>query len=504
MAHDVAEIGYSYGGFDWSGGLDTTRSWGSGSGSGSGPLPYGSVATAGSGSGGGGGEEKVDFAQLQRVLCARCRVLVKDIQRARRVLVANALASSNTPAPLLISIPLSVLIPAQASISVSDLVSTPVCDAHTEIEDEVCQSADIEAYLELSSSTFFDQIAEGDAATATAIKATIGSVQGTAPDSDAVPNSSATHGVKAEVRVAVSLTRPIEQETNDVKSTETETDGAIEAQTIEGVTAAIEEKEKEEEQCNPEVEVEVQTQVSATENSLDLGFDYDQLATLLVDSASPLPCTPACSSNSSYNQEDVSMDKTIKMTENIDVSIEGVLQDGDSNRVDPLPLGASSSGEGSQPLKPPPSLATAVGALGDLLINGSLSVPLSTTQPGQREDPLSVLEQNSIINNLSEGITSTPSASRKQVSTCHTVTNMPAARCTDLNLGLLWRDIASQALTIPEPLIQREILDSLDSLLKDAGRFFLCDLGDEGQHWDEFMLLQKVIKMKMKILLKLL
>ena len=105
-------------------------------------------------------------------------------------------------------------------------------------------------------------------------------------------------------------------------------------------------------------------------------------------------------------------------------------------------------------------------------------------------------EQKSITNDLPGDITATPSASRKRVSTCHTVTNMPAARCTDLNLGLLWRDIASQALTIPEPLIQREILDSLDSLLKDAGRFFLCNLGDEGQHWDEFMLLQKVIKIK--------
>lgn len=494
MAHDVAEIGYSYGGFDWSGGIDTTRSWGSGSG----PLPYGSVAAAGVGSGGGGGtgEEKVDFAQLQRVLCARCRVLVKDIQRARRVLVANALASSNTPAPLLISVPLSVLIPAQASIIVSDLVSTPVCDAHTEIEDEECQSADIQAYLELSSSTFFDQIAEGDAATETTAKVTIGSIQGTAPDSDAVPNSSTTHGVKAEERVAVSLIQPIEQEVDDFKSTEIVTDGAMEIQTAEEVTAAIEEKEKEEEQCNPDVEVEIQTQVSASKSSLDLGFDYDQLATLLVDSSSPLPCTPACTSIGSYNDKDIPMDKTIKMTENVDVSTEGVLPNGDSSHLEFLPLGASSSGEGSQPLPPPSSLVAPVpvGDLGDLLINETLSMPLSTTQPGQREETLSVLEQKSIINDLSGGITATPSTSRKRVSTCHTVTNMPAARCTDLNLGLLWRDIASQALTIPEPLIQREILDSLDSLLKDAGRFFLCDLGDEGQHWDEFMLLQKVIK----------
>lgn len=497
MAHDVAEIGYSYGGFDWSGGLDTTRSWGSGSGSG--PLPHGPVAAAGMGSGGGGGEEKVDFAQLQRVLCARCRVLVKDIQRARRVLAANALALSNTPAPLLISVPLSVLIPAHASILASDMVCTPACDANTEMEDDVCQSADIQAYLELSSSTFFDQIAEGDADAATeTTKVTIGA----APNSDVASSPSATHGGKAEERVAVSLLQPIEEEVNDAKYTEIETESnrAMETQTIQGVTTAIEEKD--EEQCNPDVEVEAQTQVSATENSLDLGFDYDQLATLLVDSASPLPlplpCTPACTSNSTYNEADIALDKTIKVTENIDVSIEGVLQDGDSSHADPL--WASSSGEGSQPLlpPPPPSLATPVGDLGDVLINvkGSLPLPLPTTQPGQGEEPLSVSEQKSIISDLSGDITATPSASRKRVSTRHTVTNMPAARCTDLNLGLLWRDIASQALTIPEPLIQREILDSLDSLLKDAGRFFLCALGDEGQHWDEFMLLQKVKKIE--------
>ena len=243
MAHDVAEIGYSYGGFDWSGGLDTTRSWGSGSASG--PLPHGPVTAVGMGSGGGGVEEKVDFAQLQRVLCARCRVLVKDIQRARRVLAASALALSNTPAPLLISVPLSVLIPAHASILVSDLVCTPACDVNTEMEDEVCQSADIQAYLELSSSTFFDQIAEaeGDAATETTTKVTIG----LAPDSDVVSSTSATHGVKAEERVAVSLAQPIVDEVNDVKSTEIEigTDGAMEIETIEGVKPAIEEEHEE-------------------------------------------------------------------------------------------------------------------------------------------------------------------------------------------------------------------------------------------------------------------
>jgi hypothetical protein len=71
-------------------------------------------------------------------------------------------------------------------------------------------------------------------------------------------------------------------------------------------------------------------------------------------------------------------------------------------------------------------------------------------------------------------------------------TTMPAARCTDFSLALIWQDIASQTLLIPESLMQKEILDALDSLLRDAGRFYSCDLGENDERWGEYMELQKV------------
>ena len=500
MAHDVSEIGYSYGGFDWSGGLDTTRSWA--------PGPPPGPATGGSG--GGGGDEKVDYSQLQKVLCARCRVLVKDIQRARRVLVANALAVSNTAAPLLISVPLSVLVPSPVPIPVLDpaFVSTPVCDAHSEVEVKVGggPSADIQAYLELSSSSFFDQIAESDGTTTTTTVttttiATIGTVIGTVNDSDSARATLSSDQVKAEVEVEVEQcvtdipTQLIKDEAYEVTNTEIETDKVNETKAVGGAESAMEVID--DVQCSVKVEVEVQAQVSATEAVPDLA----------------LAPTPACTSSSSNTEGEAEagaeveaeagavMDTATGMTENTDIGTgDTVPLNGDNKGDDPK--GDSSSLEGSLlPLPPPslppslpPYLATLSKDIGDVLLDASLSLPLSlsTAQPGQGEGEDPILERVSVTHTVITEDTTT-STSRKRVSTCHAVTNMPAARCTDLKLGLLWRDIASQALTIPEPLIQREILDSLDSLLKDAGRFFLCSLGDEGQHWDEFFLLQKVL-----------
>ena len=522
MAHDVAEIGYSYGGFDWSGGLDTTRSWGPG------PPPPGTTAAAG----GGGGEHKIDYSQLQKVLCARCRVLVKDIQRARRALVATALATSNNLPRLLISVPLSVTIPAPVPVLVSELISTPVCYANTDLEGEgegeVGQSDDIRANLELSSSTFFDQIAGGDAATATAAAASTGTMIDTVTDSVVVPSSSASASATHEMTIEVGTEAPhsalVKDEALDVTNAQGVANRMIETQAVGGAETSIEGK------YDDHCDVEGQTQISTTENSLDIGFDYDQLATLLVDSASPLPvpvpapllvppplslpaplsllvalpvsiplllpvpCTSACPSNSFHTEAAaVAMDTPIRMTD------KGDLLEGDSSGGNPL--GSSSSGAGGLPLFPPTTLAILNGDLGDLLIDRSLPLPmllpmpLSTTQSGSGSGSLFEKREELLperVPVMHDSMLGDTSVSRKRVSTCHTVTNMPAARCTDLSLGLLWRDIASQALTIPEPLIQREILDSLDSLLKDAGRFFLCILGDDGEHWDEFMLLQKV------------
>ena len=70
--------------------------------------------------------------------------------------------------------------------------------------------------------------------------------------------------------------------------------------------------------------------------------------------------------------------------------------------------------------------------------------------------------------------------------------NVPIPRCVDLSLALLWQDIASQALLIPDNYQQKETFDSLDQLLRDAGRFFSCDLGESDSRWQEFLNLQKV------------
>ena len=62
----------------------------------------------------------------------------------------------------------------------------------------------------------------------------------------------------------------------------------------------------------------------------------------------------------------------------------------------------------------------------------------------------------------------------------------------DLSLALLWSDIASQALSVPENLLQKDVLDLLDSLLRDAGRFYSCHLGENDEKWDVFVDIQKV------------
>ena len=115
-----------------------------------------------------------------------------------------------------------------------------------------------------------------------------------------------------------------------------------------------------------------------------------------------------------------------------------------------------------------------------------------------REDSREVLVPSSSVS-LSTAVTVTTTVTATPVSgtgvgviNTNTNANMPAPRCTSLALGLIWQDIASQTLTIPDTLLNREILDLLDSLLRDAGRFFLLDLGEDDCQWVEFMELQKV------------
>jgi hypothetical protein len=72
---------------------------------------------------------------------------------------------------------------------------------------------------------------------------------------------------------------------------------------------------------------------------------------------------------------------------------------------------------------------------------------------------------------------------------------MPAARCTDFTYAQTWMDIATQTLLIPDAHLQRDVLDALETLLRDAGRFFLCSLGEDDQQWDDFMKLQNVIQL---------
>ena len=115
-----------------------------------------------------------------------------------------------------------------------------------------------------------------------------------------------------------------------------------------------------------------------------------------------------------------------------------------------------------------------------------------------REDSREVLVPSSSVS-LSTAVTVTTTVTATPVAgtgvgviNTNTNMNMPAPRCTSLALGLIWQDIASQTLTIPDTLLNREILDLLDSLLRDAGRFFLLDLGEDDCQWVEFMELQKV------------
>jgi hypothetical protein len=86
--HDVSSVSYSYGGFDWIGGADMTKG-----------LSPNLGHTGGSGVGLGsknGVDERTDPVQLQKILCARCRTLGKDIQKARRLIAANLLMTKKT------------------------------------------------------------------------------------------------------------------------------------------------------------------------------------------------------------------------------------------------------------------------------------------------------------------------------------------------------------------------------------------------------------------------
>jgi hypothetical protein len=93
----------------------------------------------------------------------------------------------------------------------------------------------------------------------------------------------------------------------------------------------------------------------------------------------------------------------------------------------------------------------------------------------------------------STSVLSLPTASSTTSgATSGTTSSTPAARCVDINLALKWLKLASELLSLPEGLIQRDAVEQLEGLLRDAGRFFEVHLGPNDERWSEFLDIQKV------------
>jgi hypothetical protein len=341
----------------------------------------------------GQAEERVDFNQLQKVLCARCRVLGKDIQKARRLSAANdmvrpvrasassALLASNTAAPS------SSYSPKKFKEEGSGSGNSTAANAK--------ELAVVDVIVEPESKIHIDSA------------------------SDSVPDPSRIECTLDETEIKV------------------EDDGD-------------------------------------KQRTAPLSPDYDALASMM-NAHSPVPVPAPVSSVLEMSSGRIRIES---------MGIKGILEEITASNGEEERKGESEPASTELlPVLPSPPPQEEVPPI---IMTGE-----DLTEDLKRRDRESHAAQEKISHS-----TPTPLIASVAVhggSGMGSVAYMPAARCTDLAYGQTWMDIASQALLIPDAQLQRDVLDALETLLRDAGRFFLCGLGEDDENWDDFVQLQNVI-----------
>lgn len=62
----------------------------------------------------------------------------------------------------------------------------------------------------------------------------------------------------------------------------------------------------------------------------------------------------------------------------------------------------------------------------------------------------------------------------------------------DVELGFRWQALVEELLAIPESKLSKETMELYESVLRDAKRFYFCQLGADDAQWAHFEELQKV------------
>jgi hypothetical protein len=342
----------------------------------------------------GQGEERADYQQLQKVLCARCRVLGKDIQKARRLSAAHDMVR-----PMRAS---------ASSASFGNNASAPSSsNSPKKVKEEGSGSGDSKP-ADVEELAVVDVILKSESKIHSADSA-----------SDSVPDLIKSEGTQEETEI---------KEDDD------------------GNKQGIE----------------------------PLSPDYDALASLMnAHSPVPVPAPPSSLLDMSSSR--------IKLES---MGIEGILEEISASNIDEERKGESEPASTLllPALSPPPTQEE----VPPIIMTGE-----DLTEDRKRRDRESHTAQERHSHSTPAPVIA--SVAVNGGSGMGSVAYMPAARCTDLAYGQIWMDIASQALLIPDALLQRDVLDALETLLRDAGRFFLCGLGEDDQHWDDFIKLQNVM-----------
>ena len=486
-------------------------------------------------------DERPDYNQMQKILLARCRVLGKDIKKSRQLtasLSAKAMPFSPTP---FTSLSLDIPLPSSTATSIASppLNTSVEVEAQVEVEVEVAASTSpshdvaISNHLIVSSTLSTSQTSDthdgGDCSVEHmhvdgcvnegenenrerdgGVVGEIGNAESALEDilamSDATLNNQSLH-------IKDNMTH--ENRQNGFNDTSLDGNAPFLSDGMDGQTRG---------------EIVREAQSGGEDSGEPLGLDYDELANMLAASNSPPPAAhiatvtnsntsndnnsnsnsnnsgsssgsgcvrtdsdvvrtsdahaDECTASASIKEEDnvtlTALNESDSYTESKDIAASEIRAE-EEMVGEVMEDKEKKSGEEEEEEKEEK----------DIKIDVSLVPPVGLQTPGMSEMKSPV------------GFRGSRSGS---------VTNMPIARCTDFALALLWSDIATQALSIPESLILRDTIEALDALLRDAGRFFSCHIGsvDEDKvgdkdkeresegfdvaedNWDAFLQIQNV------------
>ena len=453
--HDVSQIDYNYGGFDWLGGPDLLKGFG----------PSGNVGVQGQ------VDEKTDFIQLQKILCARCRVLGKDIQKSRRVLAASQLIKNQTVRYISTIVTTAILpVVTSAIISVSTDVDTAtataaVDDNNNNINNNGNNNDDDSNGLINNNNNNRNGL----------LNSNVNDIDYKVNSNEAIYNGNDNNNNNNENNDSNSNNNNNDNNDNhnngssmvDLRKSDMENEldnGAIAtmiSKVAEGEGQGERQGERQGQGGHSAMLIMNDVQEMKPLSLILDKTDYDDLASLFIDSASPVP---AATSNTTLNTTVNTTSNAIPFDNLTPSGPQGYLTLNGSNT--PGIVGSDTPG--------------IIGLNTPGIVGSDTPGIVGANTPGiVGSDTPGIVWSNSpgIIGSNTPGIVPI---------------NMPAPRCVDFSLALIWQDIATQALTVPDNYQQKEIFDLLDLLLRDAGRFFSCTLGESDSKWIQFLELQKV------------